>query len=73
MMDIGGDDGTAARDFALQQLRGEFFAFGDVGHLLAEDASAGQVHLGHVSGAIAIGLFPFALFDPGVTECHKSP
>src|SRR5690348_7804429 len=48
MMDVGGDDGAAASDFAADKFGVELFAFGDVGHLLGDDAEARKVHLGDV-------------------------
>src|SRR5215471_4479074 len=73
MMNVGGDDGAAAGDLATDELGLDFFAFGDVGHLLSDDILAGQVHLGHVSRAVGIGFVGFAFFDPTITEWHKSP
>src|SRR5262249_42257376 len=73
VMNVGGDDGTAPADFAANELGLDFFAFGDVSHLFADDAFTGEVHLRHVSGAIGVGLFGLAVFDPIIQECHKSP
>src|SRR5579863_2331194 len=73
VMNVGRDDGAAAGDFAAYEFRLDLFAFGDVGHFFGDDAFAGEVHLGHVSRAVDVGLVGFAFFDPGVTEWHKSP
>jgi hypothetical protein len=77
-MDVGGNDGAAAGDFAADKFRFDFFAFGDLGHLFGDNAFTGQVHLRHVATiflvkGIRAGLFTFASFDPSVTQCHMSP
>ena len=49
VVDIGGDDGAAARDFAADEFGLELFAAGDVFHFFGDDAFAGVVHLREVS------------------------
>ena len=49
VMDVGGDDGAAARDFAADQFRLELFAPRDVLHLFGDDALPRVVHLRDVS------------------------
>ena len=44
-MDVGGDDGAAARDFAADEFGLEVFAAGDVLHFFGDDAAAGVMHL----------------------------
>ena len=45
VMDVGGDDHAAARDFGANQLGRQALAPGDVFHLLGDHALAGIVHL----------------------------
>src|SRR5580704_17444856 len=71
VIDIGGNDGAAARHFIAHQLRGKFFALGDVLHLFSDHAQARVVHLREVTHA-AIHRRS-ALLDPCVPHRHKAP
>jgi hypothetical protein len=51
VMDVGRDDGAAARDFAADQLRSKLLTFSDVVHLFANDALAREVHLREIPSA----------------------
>src|SRR6266851_8439661 len=73
VMNVGGDDGAAAGDFAAHEFGFDFFALGDEEHFFADDAFACQVHLRHVFIAIGSGGFCFPFFDPSVTQCHRAP
>ncbi len=75
VMDIGGNDGAAARDFAADQFRFELLALGNVFHLLGNDALAGEVHLREVFPvAVRRGCRRCcALVDPFIPQCHKTP
>jgi hypothetical protein len=57
VVNIGGNDGAAARDFAAHQLRRELLARGDVFHFFGDDALARIVHLRKISSA-AVGRLP---------------
>ena len=71
VMDIGGDDGAAARDFAADEFGLEFFAAGDVFHFFGDDAVARVVHLREVSCAAVCGRCP--LFNPSIPHRHGIP
>src|SRR5271170_502395 len=71
VINIGGNDGAAARHFVAHQFRRKFFALGDVLHLFGHDAQARVVHLREISHA-AIHRRG-ALFDPCIPHRHKTP
>ncbi len=83
MVDVGGDDGAAARDFGSHELRrhevwerraealpagetrlgltgsanaAEILAMRDIGHLLGDDAGAGEFELRHQSVRLRRGI-----------------
>ena len=72
MMDVGGDDGAAARDFAADELRVDLFALGDKLHFLGDDALAARVHLRHVARAVCARRCQ-AFLQPSISECHSVP
>jgi len=71
VMDISGDDGAAARDFAADEFGLELFAAGDVFHFLGDDAVARVMHLREVSCATICGNSPF--FNPSISHRHSIP
>ena len=71
VIDIGGNDRAAARDFIAHQLRREFLALGDVLHLFGNHAQARIMHLRKVTHASIHRRG--ALFDPCIPHCHKAP
>ena len=71
MMDIGGNDGAAARHFVAHQLGREFFALGDVLHFFGDDALARVVHLRKIAHAAV--HCRCALFNPCIPHRHKAP
>ena len=71
MIDIGGDDGAAAGDFAAHQFGLDLFAPGDILHLFGDDALAREVHLRNITRAIGGGALRQPLFDPGISDGHE--
>ena len=70
MIDVGGDDHAAARDFVANQFRRKLFAVGDVMHLLGDHALAGIVHL----RKIAVGICCLAACNPfGARRSDAAP
>jgi len=59
VMDVGGDDAAAARDFVADQLRLELFAPGDKSHLFGDGATPREVHLRHIAPVRRSGVEPF--------------
>ena len=60
MVDVGGNDHPAARDFGADQFGGQVLALGDILHLAGDDALAGIVHL--CPDRIVLALRPPILF-----------
>src|SRR5207253_10794986 len=63
MIDVGGNDHAAGSDFRTHQLGRELLATGDIGHLFADDAAAGEMHLRQI-GVAGLGSLGLALPDP---------
>ena len=74
MIDVGGNDGAAARNFVAHQLWRELFAFGDVLHFFGDDALARVVHLREVArAAAAVHRCRSTFFNPCIPHRHKAP
>ena len=71
VIDIGGNDGAAASDFAAHEFGFDLFAAGDVLHLFGDDAQAGEVHLREITRTIGGGALRQALFYPGISDGHE--
>ena len=69
MVDVGGNDGAAARDFAAHQFRLDLLARRDELHLFGDHALARVVHLRNVSRAAVHRRR--TLLDPAVSQRHK--
>jgi hypothetical protein len=68
VMNVGGDDGAAAGDFAADEFRRYLFALGDVFHFFGNHALAGKMHLREIpSSAIHRRR---TLFNPGIAHRH---
>src|SRR5438876_9785003 len=75
MMDVGGDDSTAARYFAADQFGVEFFAFRDVGHLFCDEALPREMYLRNIASvgsardtiSAGLGRLGFSPLNPVIT------
>ena len=81
-MDVGGNDHPAARQFAANQLRFQFFALGDILHLFRDDALPRQMHLRNIASfgrmravvvSVRRGRRCFPLLNPAVAQSHRTP
>ena len=71
VMDIRGNDGPAARDFAAHEFGIDLLALRDELHLFGDHAAPREMHLRIIVPVpIHAGL---ALLDPGVSDCHGIP
>jgi hypothetical protein len=73
VIDIGGNDGAAARDFAAHQLGFDFFARRDEGHLFGDHALPRVVHLRDVARAVLGRFRRLPLTKPRFSRSHRSP
>ena len=71
MMDVGGNDGAAARDFAAHKLRRQLLALGDVLHLFGDDALARKMHLRKIPYSAVHRRR--SLLNPRIPHSHKAP
>ena len=62
-----------ASHFAAHQFRFQFFALGNVFHLLGNYAEPRQVHLRHVPVAVGTCLGRFPFFNPAIAQRHVFP
>jgi hypothetical protein len=69
MVDVGGDDGAAARHFVAHKLWRNLLTRCDVEHLFGDDALARIVHLRKIAHAAVHRRGP--LFNPGFSDPHK--
>ena len=71
-MDVGGNDGAAARHFAAHEFRIDLLAPGDELHLLGDHALARVMHLRNIS--IPVGRrIQRPLVKPTISYSHASP
>ena len=71
VVDVSGNDGAAARNFAAHELGRNFFALGNVLHLFGDDALARKVHLREISWAAVHRRR--TLLDPRISDSHSTP
>src|SRR5258708_3013119 len=73
VMNVWGNDGGVARDFAAHQFRLNLLAQSDEGHLLGDHALARIMHLRKVPRSIRCRGFRQALLNPSVSNSHNFP